>query len=300
MGEHVKAIDGRVRVVKGGDIAIEARDRRLMRSGHTAHYVDDSQALGHLDQLTRACIPEPFVEWQVPSLIDETDMIKCGYVNAFPTQLTLAATIAPEAIDDVVKSNRVTSESLEHRGKFLTPAACLNIYPMLGQRPPVGDMAVTALATVYRHEERGFHSLLRLWEFKVREVVLVGSRIHVLDGLERLIDAASRLAREIGINTRIEGATDHFYPTRANEVRRKMQLISNMKRELITTINGIDVSISSFNFHETHFSQPFGFDRDGEVVTGCVGFGLHRWLAALLGDGNSTDSISSVCSCHPN
>ena len=42
------------------------------------------------------------------------------------------------------------------------------------------------------------------------------------------------------------------------------------------------LALASFNSHGTHFSGPYQFDNGNQIVTGCVGFGLHRWLAAGL------------------
>jgi seryl-tRNA synthetase len=161
-----------------------------------------------------------------------------------------------------------------------------------------GNRTVSVLATVYRHEEGGFDGLLRLWEFKVREFVFVGERGFVEDMLERTEIAAGALAQRLRIETDLENASDHFYPTRENAVRQKMQLQSVMKRELVTGVNGRKVSLSSFNFHGTHFSGPYGFDEGDGIVTGCVGFGLHRWLAAwnsaLLFEGHPRPHTPSI------
>ena len=280
-------------------------ERRLQRAGYVCLFDKEAELLAKLDSLARSCITRPYEEWQVSSMIDEADMIKCGYISAFPAQLTVAARIDPASYESVARSRSLSTSDLQYSGKHFAPAACLNIYPMLSQKVPKGPLVVSTLATVYRHEERGFQSLLRLWEFKVREFVFVGERDFVLEMLDRTRTSALALSRRLGIETHVENASDHFYPIRENEVRQKLQLQSQMKRELIAQVEGQSISLSSFNFHGTHFSEPYGFDQEKTIVTGCVGFGLHRWLAACLSKAglkpleSLSDAEASSCSCNP-
>ena len=54
-----------------------------------------------------------------------------------------------------------------------------------------------------------------------------------------------------------------------------------MKRELVF---GNDLAIASTNFHRDHFGEAFAITRQGErAFSGCVAFGMERWLAAFLG-----------------
>lgn len=58
-----------------------------------------------------------------------------------------------------------------------------------------------------------------------------------------------------------------------------MQLVNKTKQELVASINGKEVALASFNFHGNHFSAKFNFEGDRNIVTGCVGFGLERWIS---------------------
>ncbi len=247
-------------------------------------FADEAVALVKLDGLARGCVSADAIEdWQVSSLIDEDDLVKCGYISAFPSQLTAAATVDHSSHEHVVASHSVTSHDLCHHHKHLTPAACLNIYPMMGLRPTVENRAITTLATVYRYEPQGFHDLIRLWEFKVREFVFAGSRDYVAGMIEDASRAASQLVARLGVEASLVNASDHFYPSHENAVRQQLQMRLALKRELVTRIGGRDVSLASFNLHGVHFSAPYGFDNNNTVVTGCVGFGLHRLVAACGG-----------------
>ena len=258
--------------------------RCLQRSAYTCLFAEQAAPLVRLDELARNCIKaEDLEEWQVSSMIDEADLVKCGYVSGFPSQLTVAATISEDSYEHIVSSRKIGSEDLCHRHMHLAPAACLNIYPMMGHHRADHDRAVTTLATVYRYEPQGFSGLVRLWEFKVREVIFAGSRSYVASMIDDAIHAGRQLAGCLGVETRIVEASDHFYPTHENRVRQQMQMRLALKRELVTVLDDREVALASFNLHGTHFSAAYGFDHDNSIVTGCVGFGLHRFLAATNG-----------------
>lgn len=259
---------------------MNTRPAAVSKEGHISLYEEDALALEQIDALVRTCVPNRALrEWHVSSLIDEDDLARCGYLSAFPTQITVAATVDPSAYERVARDSTVDVSDIQYRRKFLTPAACLNIYPMLARYNGGENLVVTTRATVFRHESC-FEELTRLWEFPVREYVFAGDETFVRAGLQEATDAAAQLAARLDIRAHVREASDHFYPTLQNEVRRVMQVQFAMKRELVARLPNQDLALASFNFHRTHFSGPFGFDRANSVVTGCVGFGLHRWLAA--------------------
>jgi seryl-tRNA synthetase len=259
----------------------EHAPRRLTRQGYSCLYASEAEALARHDALAKECVtgivPE---EWHVSSLIDEVDLVRCGIINAFPSQLTVAAVVSHGSSQDVVEGRRITERDLSHRGKHLTPAACLNIYPMLGMLRRKENCTITTLTSVFRHEDGAFEDLTRMWEFKVREFVFAGDRRFVADMLDRAVVAAADLARRLRLDPRVENASDHFYPNRENAIRQKIQLQLGCKRELLVQMAGRPLALASFNSHGSHFSAPYEFDDGNRIVTGCVGFGLHRWLAA--------------------
>lgn len=210
----------------------------------------------------------------IPAMIKESVLKRCGYFRSFPQHLTGIKSYFEQMNIDIDNANK-TEESL-----FLTPAACLHIYPML-EDENVENSVITTKARVYRYEAERHDGNVRLWDFSVREIVAVGTERFVLDTLAYLREQALAYCNELGIKAEIKNATDPFYPSKTNEKIKKIQKINNLKKELTTCINGIEVAIASFNIHGTHFSKTFNFDRSGQIITGCVGFGLERWIAAL-------------------
>ena len=75
-------------------------------------------------------------------------------------------------------------------------------------------------------------------------------------------------------------ATDCFFPTKENKIKKKIQIGNSLKNELVVPMENKLTALASFNYHHFRFSKPFMFDNDGSTVSGCVGYGLERWVAA--------------------
>lgn len=79
-------------------------------------------------------------------------------------------------------------------------------------------------------------------------------------------------------------ASDPFVMPKMQKYK-KIQLMENSKYEIRLNVSEKDqISTTSFNLHGTAFSHPFNISISevDEVVTGCVGFGLERWVIAFL------------------
>lgn len=203
---------------------------------------------------------------KIPSLISEEVLEKCGYFETFPQHLTQLKAYGENA--------------RERRKRYLTPAACIHIYPLLKKELNLNS-CYTTLERVYRYENGNFEENERLWEFTVREFVFVGDENYVRSSLEDLKEKALQTARKINSKADLIKAHDSFLPSKANKIREKLQIANHLKDELVVKYNSRDIAIASFNFHGTHFSKPFEFDCEGKVVTGCVGFGMERWMLFL-------------------
>ena len=216
-------------------------------------------------------------EWDIPALIDEEVLSKCGYFISMPHQLTSVGYISPSDIESVIESNSVINQNIVKSHYFLTPAACLHLYPVIGEKNLYNEI-VTTKARVYRYENEKFIEGQRLWDFSVREFVGVGDNEYVKNFLNDFQKKAVELCKEIDLECELRVSNDLFYPHKLNDVRGKMQRVNKQKIELIVNSRGRELALASFNYHGVHFSRAFGFERNGKVVTGCVGFGLDRWL----------------------
>jgi len=257
-------------------------DKSYLKNGYACFYTDNNKLMTFLDNKFKSFIikqnPE---EYHIPALIDGEVLEKCGYFTSFPHHLTVAAFVSKENYKDVVAQRGVKKEYVEITNKYFTPAACLHIYPML-EATNITQKVITTKARVYRFEGENFKGLTRLWDFTVREIVFVGSKEFVTSMQEELKQKAYEFAQTITGEAKISSANDPFYPSKQNILKANIQKENSQKFELTIPVKGEEVAVASFNFHDTHFSRAFKFDNDGRIVTGCVGFGLERWIAACM------------------
>lgn len=250
---------------------------------YVCFYSDGTRLMQSLDNKFKSFISGlDYKEYHIPAIIDGEVLRKCDYFSSFPHHLTVAAFVRKECCDDVIAKKTVNKEHLETADKYLTPAACLHIYPMLEGKKDIKNSVITTKARVYRFEEGRFKELTRLWDFTVREIVIIGEHRYVEELMTTIRDQAVDFAKKISVDSELTTASDSFYPTRQNIIKSKIQKVNSLKYELLIPIKDEKVAVASFNFHDTHFSKPFNFDNEGEIVTGCVGFGLERWVAACL------------------
>lgn len=161
--------------------------------------------------------------------------------------------------------------------EVLVPAACYPLY--LGHEGEALDdpMVLTNRSTCVRRE-RHYEPLRRQHTFEVREVVCLGPRPAVVAFLDQVATLVDALVRRLDLPAVWQAATDPFFRPR-DDPRSLFQRVHGTKRELVYAG---ELAISSVNLHEDHFGATFGITSDGAPATsGCVGFGLDRWLFAL-------------------
>lgn len=228
-----------------------------------------------------------FSEWEyqsftIPVMLDEEVLVKCGYFESFPDQITLACSIDQDSIPDIINGKNLDTSCIKIHKKYLTPSACLHIYPMFDRKNITKNTVITTYGRVFRSENSDYDNMTRLWDFSVRELVFIGSQNFVKESLEKMKQRALLFAKKIANEARIEVAHDHFYKNYRNDIKTRIQLRNEQKFELLIPISGKDVSVASFNYHGCHFSVPFQFDQNQKIVSGCVGFGMERWVAACI------------------
>ena len=168
----------------------------------------------------------------------------------------------------------------------LAPAVCYHAYPewsgrTLGEAPTL----LTARGHCYRYEDGNHIPLERLWEFTMREIIVIGTRQQVEDVRQSLVRRATKLVDTLELDASIETAADPFFAA-GDEGRRLMQQAGALKYELRLAVDatGRTIAAASFNHHHDFFGTRFGIRlADGRPAhSGCVAFGLERWALALL------------------
>jgi seryl-tRNA synthetase len=189
----------------------------------------------------------------------------CGYLSSFPHHASLASPYRQGEADGE-----------ETEASVLTPAACYHVYPLLAGRYLFDATIYTLRATCFRHEQE-FRPLERQWAFTMRELVCAGTRTEVGSFLVRLRRTVQCWSRSLGLRGDFRQATDPFFDP-GNSPGWLAQRLHPLKIEL--QVDGL--AIASFNLHQTHFGETFDIRRDGTTAwTGCVAFGLERWLGVL-------------------
>lgn len=225
-------------------------------------------------------------EMAFPSLIRVADLTKLDYFDNFPhLALMTAALNLPEdgmagggmaggAIDD----GRVPGERLSASEYALASAACYRVYLHLGGSTLAGPRRVTTVAQCARNEQR-YEGLRRLRSFTMREIVCVGPREAVLDHITAFKPKIRDFARALGLAPDIAVASDPFF--QADGARAMMQQLFPVKEEFV---HDGSLAIASVNFHRNFFGERcrIGLPGGEPAYSGCVAFGLERWLAALL------------------
>lgn len=167
--------------------------------------------------------------------------------------------------------------NLTEPGHALPSAACYAAYLDLRGSTLAGPRLVTTVADCFRREDH-YDGLRRLYGFTMREVVCVGPREAVLDLLSTGKARVRAFADALGLPYEVAAATDPFFDP--SGARTLMQKLFPVKEEFLA---GGDLAVASVNFHRNFFGERCAIRLpSGEpAFTGCVAFGLERWLAVL-------------------
>ena len=225
-----------------------------------------------------------------PSLLSLDVLAKGGYFSSFPHHLTFASRSRRNlgAIGAMASAGSGLADAVGRAvmppGHALQPNLCFHCYAMLEGRSLDRDLVISCQGVCFRHEGVRFHGLDRLFEFTMRELVFVGQPGFVLAGRDRLMELTKSLVQAWGLAAQFETANDPFFAN-AYASRRFFQLATKAKYELLAPLphEGHLLAIGSFNMHGEFFTRPFDIRLDGaRAHTGCVGFGLERWIYAFV------------------
>ena len=228
-------------------------------------------------------------EWRAPAGVSFVTLERAQYFASFPQWLTAASHLSGdssvlEGIASASSPSAAACSSLAPAGVALPPAVCYNTYAAFADSVISSPTLMTAQGTCWRHEGDRISPLERGWAFTMREIVCLGAEHDVKKFLDRSTARVTALERALGINAEVEAASDPFFAPTARG-RAALQRIKGLKHELVFRFpDGKPLAIASFNDHELFFGEAFGISLpDGTPAwSGCVAFGLERWLLAVL------------------
>ena len=168
----------------------------------------------------------------------------------------------------------------------VSPAVCYHAYPEWSEKTLGPEPALlTARGHCYRYEDGNHIPLERLWEFTMREIIVIGTREQVESVRQSLVRHVVRLVETLELDASVETATDPFFAA-GDEGRRLMQQAGALKYELRLAVDatGRTIAAASFNHHHDFFGTRFDvrLPNAAPAHSGCVAFGLERWVLALL------------------
>ncbi|MFH8386242.1 hypothetical protein ACH4E7_35870 [Kitasatospora sp. NPDC018058] len=233
-------------------------------------------------------------EFRFPFLMRCEDLDRFDYYDNFP-HLGLAATrLDPERLGGLLKQSqrpveRIPADVMEPTAFALPSAACYSIYVNLaGSTLPAEGTMRTTVGTCFRNETH-YQGLQRLLGFSMREIVCVAAEDVAKNHLLRAKDAVTALCAELGLDLRLEVATDPFFDK--NSGKAKMQRLFPVKEEFV--VGGL--AIGSVNYHRNFFGERCGILAGEDTAhTSCLAFGLERWVHVLTDRFGSADAAAAA------
>lgn len=228
----------------------------------------------------------------VPAFLPAAALGKIDYLRSFPHLVTLPLTLSHDpdeirrflAAGPQLPDGEIRLPPAAPIRDVLTPAACYHFYCRHAGQAIAAPTYLTTRATCYRREAH-YAPLTRLWSFSLREVVCLGPGEVVQAFLEGFAAKLEAFAQQIELPVRFATATDPFFDPQKNP-RWIAQVVAPVKREVLFETGDGDrapCAIASLNFHRTYFGEAFGMRHgDQPVSSGCVGFGIERWMHAIL------------------
>ncbi|MER6301776.1 hypothetical protein ABT247_19755 [Kitasatospora sp. NPDC001539] len=233
-------------------------------------------------------------EFRFPFLMRCEDLDRFDYYDNFP-HLGLAATrLDPERLGGLLKQSqrpveRIPADVMEPTAFALPSAACYSIYVNLaGSTLPAEGTMRTTVGTCFRNETH-YQGLQRLLGFSMREIVCVAAEDVAKNHLLRAKNAVTALCAELGLDVRLEVATDPFFDK--NSGKAKMQRLFPVKEEFV--VGGL--AIGSVNYHRNFFGERCGILAGEDTAhTSCLAFGLERWVHVLTDRFGSADAAAAA------
>jgi seryl-tRNA synthetase len=265
-------------------------------NGQTALSGVPLQLLQRVDQLfLRWATAVQAQDYLVPTFIPTEELARLDYFHSFPHLVTFPVALDPadENLRRFVELGPLQEDGtvqLAHCAPtrdVLTPAACYHFYVLHQGQTLTAPRYLTTRTTCFRREAH-YAPLRRQWSFSMREIVCIGTIDEVKTFLQHYQARLDRFFTASGLAITWANATDPFFQPASNP-KSLAQKLDPVKTEMVFPVPSSaanasgQLAIGSVNFHRNYFGEAFGITRDGrEAFTGCVAFGLERWLFALL------------------
>jgi seryl-tRNA synthetase len=275
-----------------------SRELRPMGEGLVAYGPRLTRALRCVvdvcEQLSQAVGAEPFT---LPAVATVEQLHQCDYLRQFPQQLSFVTHLREDhtVIDTFAADCREASRAdacqprsgaVHPFGRLLRPAVCYHVYPYFeGDTISTDPYLVCAHGDCFRYESRNTTGLDRLFDFRMYEVVALGTEEGIRRWREDMMSRVVEIFSGLGLPGRVKTSNDPFFVS-GSVMKSTFQRAYDLKYELEVPFPNREgnLAVASFNAHQEFFGRRFDIKlADGAVAnTGCTALGVDRILAALL------------------
>ncbi len=165
--------------------------------------------------------------------------------------------------------------------QFITPAACLHVYPRLeGKR--INHFSALITAHCARYEDGKWNLPYRLQDFHMTELVVLGDEKIVNKKKHDIQVLLEKTFTEFGFKGNFENATDAFFLGQ-DDGAKVMQQLKKLKQEYVVRDGKQAIAIASINSHEEFFSKNFNIKTKSALAYSfCTAFGIERLTSYSL------------------
>ncbi len=228
-------------------------------------------------------------ERMYPVLLNIDEYIKTGYMRNSPQYSFFCEGLKEDMrfLEHVEKDacEGKLDLNIKYPQYALSPSACFHSYIEFKNKELDGNLVLTFKQNVFRNEGRlNYRELGRLRDYHVREIVFIGDDEFVKNSRQTMIDESIKFLTKLNLSAEVSIANDPFILPKMQKYK-KIQLMEKTKYELQLFVNEEkSIAAASYNLHGDAFTTPFNISgvNNRKMVTGCVGFGLERWLIAFL------------------
>lgn len=223
-----------------------------------------------------------------PALLPLESYKKTGYLKRSPQYAIFCCNTFEDMdkLEDIQRSIQDGSiqSSLKQPDFALSPSACFHTYIEYENKELQKESVFTFRQNVFRNEGRfNFTEMGRLMDYHVREVVMIGSENFVTKVRKEFLEKVIEIMKNWGLSFSVSVAADPFVLPKFQKLK-KIQKGEKSKYEIkLDCSSDHSTSVASFNLHGTAFTDPFNIrvNDNNETVTGCIGFGIERWVIAF-------------------
>ena len=269
----------------------------VIASNREIHQIDDglmvfgplfAKVVNALDQKFRS-IADQFEaeELLVPALIPGEQLNRAGYPRNFPHHIA-TVNVLPHNLNKLKEFNPSANnhhENFRFSGNYLLPAACLNCYNYFSDKKSEDNYTFTVVAQCSRYEAKRMTNPTRLWNFRMREIVHLGSEESTILFRKRMLDVLTPFLTAINLPVRIAASNDPFFIDHGYAAANYQKSLE-LKYEILAKLPGNPdpLAIGSLNLHHDYFGKNFNIlnERGQFLSSTCTAFGLERWAYWLI------------------